>query len=327
MQTAAPQQSAQPPPTAQTQRRRQRQRFANYVTSAVEKLSPSVLLSRATSHVVGLDDAKAALALALHAALFRLDRALARRGGNLAAGVISPRHLFLVGDPSSGKGYLAKALADEAKLLPTVRVSAVSAATSFSSIVPRLLAQAGGKEVLAAHAVIVLDHADQLFADDADADTQWALLSLLEGESVRYMTPAGGAATIQTHCMLFVLVGSGVKATALATGGGGASAADELLARLDVVDCPPLDETDLVTILERDLIPAHQTGAGAPFVLDDVARKHIVRRAVKQGQGVLGLRRVLSDEVYPALLLSLQPRADGQPIAIEGSMLRSSILT
>ena len=101
------------------------------------------------------------------------------------------------------------------------------------------------------------------------------------------MTPAGGAATIHTHCMTFVLVGSGVKATALKDRVAAARLADELFARLDVVECPLLDETDLITILERDLV-LHQTGAGAPFVLDDVARKHIVRRAVKQGQGVLG---------------------------------------
>ena len=55
--------------------------------------------------------------------------------------------------------------------------------------------------------------------------------------------------------------------------------------------------------------------------------EHIVERAVNEGQGVLGLQDVLFDEVEPALLLGLQPPPDGQPVVIDGQMLRSCRLT
>ena len=148
-----------------------------------------------------------------------------------------------------------------------------------------------------------------------------------QGETVEYTTPDGDDAMIHTDRMLFVLVGSGPAATAFATGGvrsggGDADAARELRARLRASSARRRQDRVAPDPRPR---PHPRAPDLRRSVLDDVAQEHIVERAVKK-EGGAGLKDVLFDEVHPVLLLGLQPPPDGQPV-VDGQMLRSCRLT
>ena len=152
-------------------------------------LKPSALVARLDEHVIGQDEAKRTLAVALYGHYRRLA------GATVDSVELSKSNILLIGPTGTGKTLLCETLARIVEL-PFVTADATSLAqTQFvgeeiEALLHRLLDRAGGDLALAQRGIVFIDEIDKLKArSDGHASSgesvQHALLKIMEGSPVR----------------------------------------------------------------------------------------------------------------------------------------------
>ncbi len=171
-------------------------------------LKPSEIAARLSEHVIGQEEAKKTLAVAVYAH-FRRQAA--------AAGDIElvKSNILLIGPTGSGKTLLCETLARILDL-PFVTADATSLAQSrfvgdeIAAILQRLLERAGGDAERAGRGIVFIDEIDKLKAAGGEArassgeSVQHALLKIMEGTPVRLRDDVA----IDTTQILFICGGA-----------------------------------------------------------------------------------------------------------------------
>lgn len=153
-------------------------------------LKPSEIVRRLSEHVIGQQEAKRTLAVAIYAHF--------RRMNNAASDCVelTKSNILLIGPTGTGKTLLCETLARTLDL-PFVTADATSLAQSqfvgeeIETILHRLLDRAGGDIDRASRGVVFVDEIDKLKAAGSEAratsgeSVQHALLKIMEGAPVR----------------------------------------------------------------------------------------------------------------------------------------------
>ncbi len=153
-------------------------------------LKPSEIVGRLAEHVIGQDDAKKTLAVAVYAHF--------RRMATPAAGSVelSKSNILLIGPTGTGKTLLCETLARILDL-PFVTADATSLAQTqyvgdeIEAILHRLLDRAAGDLALAQRGIVFIDEIDKLKASGGQTrgtsgeSVQHALLKIMEGAPVK----------------------------------------------------------------------------------------------------------------------------------------------
>ena len=174
-----------------------------------KRLTPSTLVAYLNQHVIGQDEAKKILSVAVYAHLRRLNRP---EGGEVE---ILKSNILLIGPTGSGKTLLCETLARGLKV-PFVTADATSLAQSkyvneeIEAMLLRLIDKAGGDLAKAQNGIIFIDEIDKLKAVDGQAratsgeSVQHALLKIMEGAPVKL----GNGQYIDTTNILFICGGA-----------------------------------------------------------------------------------------------------------------------
>ena len=170
---------------------------------------PSVLVKFLDQYVIGQDDAKRTLAVAVYAHFKKLARA------REDSAPIAKSNVLLVGPTGTGKTLTCETLA-RALGVPFVTAEATSLAQSryvneeIEAILQRLLEKGGGNAAAAQHGIVFIDEIDKLKATDTQPrsvsgeSVQHALLKIMEGSMVRL----GSGQYIDTTNILFICGGA-----------------------------------------------------------------------------------------------------------------------
>jgi ATP-dependent Clp protease ATP-binding subunit ClpX len=170
---------------------------------------PSVLVKFLDQYVIGQDDAKRTLAVAVYAHFKKLARA------REDSAPIAKSNVLLVGPTGTGKTLTCETLA-RALGVPFVTAEATSLAQSryvneeIEAILQRLLEKGGGNAAAAQHGIVFIDEIDKLKATDSQPrsvsgeSVQHALLKIMEGSMVRL----GSGQYIDTTNILFICGGA-----------------------------------------------------------------------------------------------------------------------
>ena len=170
---------------------------------------PSVLVKFLGQYVIGQDDAKRTLAVAVYAHFKKLARA------REDSAPIAKSNVLLVGPTGTGKTLTCETLA-RALGVPFVTAEATSLAQSryvneeIEAILQRLVDKAGGDVDRAQHGIVFIDEIDKLKATDTQPrsvsgeSVQHALLKIMEGSMVRL----GSGQYIDTTNILFICGGA-----------------------------------------------------------------------------------------------------------------------
>ena len=153
-------------------------------------LKPSEIVARLNDHVIGQEDAKRALAVAVYGHFRRMAQ-------NLAGDIeLTKSNILLIGPTGTGKTLLCDTLSRILDV-PFVTADATSLAqTQFvgdeiEAILHRLADRAGGDLSRAQHGIVFVDEVDKLKATDGQnratsgESVQHALLKIMEGAPVR----------------------------------------------------------------------------------------------------------------------------------------------
>jgi ATP-dependent Clp protease ATP-binding subunit ClpX len=174
----------------------------------VADLTPSAIVRELDRYVIGQDDAKKTLAVAVYWHYRKSDRALAD------AVELTKSNILLIGSTGTGKTLLCETLsrilgvpfvtADAASLAQTEYV-----AREIEAILQRLVDKAGGDVARAQRGVVFIDEIDKLktiagAARASGESVQHALLKIMEGSQVRLPD----AAYIDTTHILFICGGA-----------------------------------------------------------------------------------------------------------------------
>ena len=153
-------------------------------------LKPSQIVSRLADHVIGQDDAKKTLAVAVYAHFRRMAGPAA---GNVE---LSKSNILLIGPTGTGKTLLCETLARILDL-PFVTADATSLAQTqyvgdeIEAILHRLLDRADGDLAKAQRGIVFIDEIDKLKASGGQSrgtsgeSVQHALLKIMEGAPVK----------------------------------------------------------------------------------------------------------------------------------------------
>ena len=153
-------------------------------------MKPSEIVTQLNRHVVGQEDAKRVLAVAVYAHFRKVQMASAA-GLEMLKSII-----LLIGPSGSGKTLLCETLA-RVLGLPFVTADATSLAQSefvndeLDAVLQRLLDRAGGDTQKAGRGIVFIDEVDKLKAISGQAraaageHVQHALLKIMEGATVR----------------------------------------------------------------------------------------------------------------------------------------------
>lgn len=153
-------------------------------------MKPSEIVTQLNRHVVGQEDAKRVLAVAVYAH-FRKVQMAAEAGLEMLKS-----NILLIGPTGSGKTLLCETLA-RVLGLPFVTADATSLAQSefvndeLDAVLQRLLDRAGGDTQKAGRGIVFIDEVDKLKAISGQAraaageHVQHALLKIMEGATVR----------------------------------------------------------------------------------------------------------------------------------------------
>jgi ATP-dependent Clp protease ATP-binding subunit ClpX len=172
-------------------------------------MKPSAIVRRLDEYVVGQDDAKRILAVAVYSHFRKIARS--ERDGV----PIIKSNVLLVGPSGTGKTLTCETLA-MVLAVPFVTAEATSLAQTryvneeIDTILQRLVDKAGGDLDRARHGIVFIDEIDKLKATDAQPrsvsgeSVQHALLKIMEGSLVRL--PAGEY--IDTSHILFICGGA-----------------------------------------------------------------------------------------------------------------------
>ena len=202
-------------------------------------MKPSEIVARLGQHVIGQDDAKRVLAVAVYAHFRKAEMAAADRLEMLKSNVL------LIGPTGSGKTLLCETLARVLEV-PFVTADATSLAQSefvndeLDAILQRLLDRAGGDVARANRGIVFIDEVDKLKAISGQAraaageHVQHALLKIMEGATVRL----NSGAYLDTTQVLFIC-------------GGAFVALDSILAETQAFGFIAANESDDQKVLDR----------------------------------------------------------------------------
>ena len=174
-------------------------------------LTPSAIVAHLNEYVIGQDEAKRTLAVAVYTHYRRLSMS--------GPEVMEKSNVLLVGPSGSGKTLLCRTLADFLTV-PFVTADATSLAQSqypgeeIAAILQRLLEKADGDALRAGHGIVFIDEIDKLKATPQSPEgysqaagagerVQHALLKITEGSTVLV-----GATPVDTTGILFICGGA-----------------------------------------------------------------------------------------------------------------------
>src|SRR5438105_2648178 len=173
------------------------------------KIKPSVIVRYLDEFVIGQDDAKKILAVAVYAHYRKIERARAD------VVEIAKSNVMLIGSSGTGKTLLCETLARLIEV-PFVTADATSLAQTryvndeIDAILQRLIDKAGGIVAKAESGIVFIDEIDKLKATKEDArgvsgeSVQHALLKIMEGAPVKLST----GQYIDTTNILFICGGA-----------------------------------------------------------------------------------------------------------------------
>lgn len=204
------------------------------------KLTPSQIVKFLDQHVIGQDEAKKQLAVAVYTHYQKI--ALARQGRH----EIIKSNVLLVGPTGTGKTLLCETLS-RALEVPFVTANATSLAQSefvneeIDAILQRLIEKAGGDLDRAGRGIVFIDEIDKLKKQEGAEGTvrggehvQHALLKIMEGAPVKLKS----GAYLDTTQILFIC-------------GGAFVGLDEILANTHTFGFISTDEGDNQKVLDR----------------------------------------------------------------------------
>ncbi|GAB1394722.1 ATP-dependent protease ATP-binding subunit ClpX [Rhodocyclaceae bacterium] len=204
------------------------------------KLTPSQIVKFLDQHVIGQDEAKKQLAVAVYTHYQKI--ALARQGQH----EIIKSNVLLVGPTGTGKTLLCETLS-RALEVPFVTANATSLAQSefvneeIDAILQRLIEKAGGDLERAGRGIVFIDEIDKLKKQEgAESNVrggehvQHALLKIMEGAPVKLKS----GTYLDTTQILFIC-------------GGAFVGLDEILANTHTFGFISTDEGDNQKVLDR----------------------------------------------------------------------------
>jgi ATP-dependent Clp protease ATP-binding subunit ClpX len=177
--------------------------------AAARKLTPGAIASYLNQYVVGQEDAKKVLSVALYSHNRRFGK---RQQGGVE---IAKSNILLIGPTGTGKTLLCETLSRIARV-PFVTANATSLAQSkyvneeIEALLQRLLEKAEGDIAMAQRGIVFIDEIDKLKTAEGEQRgtsgerVQHALLKIMEGASVRL----GSAQTLDTTNILFICAGA-----------------------------------------------------------------------------------------------------------------------
>lgn len=180
-----------------------------------KKLTPSAITDYLNQYVVGQDEAKKTLSVALYSHYRRL-------GKQRSEVEIAKSNILLIGPTGTGKTLLCETLSRIARV-PFVIANATSLAQSkyvneeIEALMQRLLEKAEGDVAKAQRGIVFIDEIDKLKTSEGEQRgtsgerVQHALLKIMEGAPVRL-----GTQTIDTTDILFICAGAFVGLDSIA---------------------------------------------------------------------------------------------------------------
>ena len=182
---------------------------SNGQRAATRKLTPSAIANYLNQYVVGQEDAKKVLSVALYSHYRKFAK---RQQGSVE---ITKSNILLIGPTGTGKTLLCETLSRIARV-PFVTANATSLAQSkyvneeIEALLQRLLEKAAGDVTLAQRGIVFIDEIDKLKTSEGEQRgtsgerVQHALLKIMEGASVRL----GSVQTLDTTDILFICAGA-----------------------------------------------------------------------------------------------------------------------
>jgi ATP-dependent Clp protease ATP-binding subunit ClpX len=164
-------------------------------------MKPSEIVAQLNRHVIGQDDAKKILAVAVYSHFRKVEMVAVDRLEMLKSNIL------LMGPTGTGKTLLCETLARILEL-PFVTTEYVN--EELDAILQRLLERAGGDTEKAGRGIVFIDEVDKLKAISGQAraasgeNVQHALLKIMEGASVRLKS----GQYIDTTQILFICGGA-----------------------------------------------------------------------------------------------------------------------
>ncbi len=182
---------------------------ANSQQSSGKKLTPSMITNYLDQYVIGQEDAKKTLSVAVYSHYRKLGRQ------RQDAAEVVKSNILLIGPTGTGKTLLCETLSRIVRV-PFVTANATSLAQSkyvneeIEALLLRLQDKAEGDIARAQHGIVFIDEIDKLKAVEGDQrgtsgeQVQHALLKIMEGASVRLPN----AQTFDTTHVLFICAGA-----------------------------------------------------------------------------------------------------------------------
>lgn len=182
----------------------------------IQVFHPMEIKKGLDSYVIGQEQPKRALSVALYTHLLRIDRK--RKTGK---NDIEKSNVLILGPTGCGKTYIAKTLAQIANVPFVIFDASKITASGYvgadaEDCLKSLLLAAGGDKALAEKGIVYLDEGDKIaarrmsFGDVGGEAAQQQLLKLLEGSIVNVQTGAhhGETTEIDTTNILFIVGGA-----------------------------------------------------------------------------------------------------------------------
>lgn len=183
--------------------------------SSAKKLTPSAIAHYLGQYVVGQDEAKKTLSVAVYSHYRKVSKQ------RLAGDEYVKSNILLIGPTGTGKTLLCETLSHIVRV-PFVTANATSLAQSkyvndeIEALMLRLLDKAEGDIAKAQHGIVFIDEIDKLKSNEGEQRgtsgerVQHALLKIMEGAAVRLgsrQTP-GSPQTLDTTNILFICAGA-----------------------------------------------------------------------------------------------------------------------
>ena len=177
--------------------------------ASAKKLTPSAVASYLDQYVVGQDEAKKTLSVAVYSHYRKIGKQRLAGGENVKSNIL------LIGSTGTGKTLLCETLSRIVRV-PFVTANATSLAQSkyvneeIEALMLRLLDKADGDIAKAQRGIVFIDEIDKLKANEGEQRgasgerVQHALLKIMEGAAVRL----GSTQTLDTTNILFICAGA-----------------------------------------------------------------------------------------------------------------------